>query len=78
MRVGVVEQFYSVPVDPEIRQAVRRAARTLGGSKIPIEPFAPQGLERAPNLWWFFMGQLPALVTQQMIQGREADAHWTA
>ena len=77
VRIGVVEQFYSVPVDPEIRQAVQRAARTLADLKIPIEPFAPQGLERAPNLWWFFMGQLPALVTQQMIQGREADAHWT-
>ncbi|MGA2591406.1 MAG: amidase family protein, partial [Bryobacteraceae bacterium] len=78
LRVGVVEQFYQVPVDPEIRQTVRAAAKTLGLLKVPAEPFAPQGLERAPNLWWFFFGQLPAPLTKQLIQGREADAHWTA
>jgi amidase len=77
VRVGVVEQFYSVPVDPEIRQTVRRAAGTLANLKIPTEAFEPQGLERAPNLWWFFFGQLPATLTKQIIQGREADAHWT-
>jgi len=77
LRIGVVEQFYSVPVDPEIRQTVRQAAQSLADLRIPAEPFAPQGLERAPNLWWFFFGQLPAPLTQQIIQGREADAHWT-
>jgi Asp-tRNA(Asn)/Glu-tRNA(Gln) amidotransferase A subunit family amidase len=77
LRVGVVEQFYRVPVDPEIRQTVRRAAQTLADLMIPTEPFEPQGLERAPNLWWFFFGQLPAPLTRQMIQGRESDAHWT-
>ena len=78
LRVGVFEQFYGVPVDPEIRQTVRRAAETLNALGIPAGPFEPQGLDRAPNLWWFFMGQLTARLTQQMIQGREADAHWTA
>ena len=77
MRVGIVEQFYNVPVAQEIRQTVRRAAQTLADLMIPVEPFAPQGLERAPNLWWFFFGQLPAPLTKQTIQGREADAHWT-
>jgi Asp-tRNA(Asn)/Glu-tRNA(Gln) amidotransferase A subunit family amidase len=78
LRVGVWEQFYDVPVDPEIRLAVRRAAQACQDLSIPAEPFEPQGLERAPNLWWFFMGQLPARLTQQMVQGREADLHWTA
>ena len=78
VRVGVVEQFYDVPVHPEIRQTVRRAAEALTQIAIPAEPFAPQGLERAPNLWWFFFGQLPAAMTRQIIQGREADAHWTS
>ncbi len=77
-RVGVVEQFYDVPVDPQIRGAVRAAAQSLADLGIPAEPFAPQGLERAPNLWWFFFGQLPAPITRQMIQGQEAQAHWTA
>jgi amidase len=77
LRVGVVEQFYRVPVDPEIRRTVRRAAQALADLTIPAEPFAPQGLERAPNLWWFIFGQLPAPLTQRTIQGRESDAHWT-
>jgi len=66
-----------VPVDPEIRQTVRRAAQALADLTIPAEPFEPQGLERAPNLWWFIFGQLPAPLTQQAIRGRESDAHWT-
>ena len=78
LRVGVAEQFYRVPVDPEIRQTVRKAADALTQIAVPAEAFEPQGLERAPNLWWFFFGQLPAAMTRQMIQGRESDAHWTS
>jgi amidase len=78
LRVGIMEQFYQVPVDPEIRQTVRRAAEALAQLKVPAEPFDPQGLERAPNLWWFFFGQLPAAMTRVTIQGRENEAHWTS
>jgi amidase len=78
LRVGVFEQFYRVPVDPQILHTVRRAAQILADLSIPTEPFEPQGLERAPNIWWFLFGQVPARLTQQTIQGREADAHWTA
>ena len=77
LRIGVVEQFYRVPVDPEIKAAVRRAARMFADLRIPAGAFEPQGLERAPNLWWFFFGQLAAPLTRQMIEGREPDAHWT-
>jgi Asp-tRNA(Asn)/Glu-tRNA(Gln) amidotransferase A subunit family amidase len=78
LRVGVFEQFYKVPVDPEIRQTVRAAAKALWQMMIPAEPFEPQGLERAPNIWWFLFGQVPAPMTKQMIRGRESDAHWTS
>ena len=47
----------------------------LGEIGFNVEPFTPRGIERAPNLWWFFFGQLPAPLTKQMIQGREQDAH---
>jgi Asp-tRNA(Asn)/Glu-tRNA(Gln) amidotransferase A subunit family amidase len=77
LRIGLMEQFYDVPVQPAINETVRRAARTAEGLGFPVEPFVPAGLERAPNLWWFFFGQLPARMTQALIAGREEDAHWT-
>lgn len=78
LRVGVMEQFYRVPVDASMRTAVRNAAKALEEIGFKTEPFELRGLERAPNLWWFFFGQLPAPFTRQLIQGREQDAHWTA
>jgi len=75
--VGVMEQFYDVPVEAGTRDTVRKAAGMLGEIGFNVEPFKPRGIERAPNLWWFFFGQLPAPLTKQMIQGREQDAHWT-
>jgi Asp-tRNA(Asn)/Glu-tRNA(Gln) amidotransferase A subunit family amidase len=77
MRIGVMEQFYDVPVETSTRDTVRKAAGALGEIGFQVEPFKPRGIERAPNLWWFFFGQLPAPLTKQMIQGREQDVHWT-
>jgi len=77
LKIGVMEQFYDVPVQPAIRAAVRKAAEALQAMRIPSEPFRPSGLEQAPNLWWFLFGRLPAEITRVMIAGREQDAHWT-
>ena len=77
LRCGLLEQFYDVPVQPAVRAAVRRAATMLEHIGIPVEPLRPAGLERAPNLWWFFFGRLPAPGLHAMIAGREPDAHWT-
>jgi Asp-tRNA(Asn)/Glu-tRNA(Gln) amidotransferase A subunit family amidase len=74
MRIGLMEQFYGVPVQPETRETVRNAAAMLAQIGFKVEPFKPRGMERAPNLWWFFFGQLPAPFTKQLIQGREPDA----
>jgi Asp-tRNA(Asn)/Glu-tRNA(Gln) amidotransferase A subunit family amidase len=57
VRIGVWEQFYGVPLDPEIRAAVRMAAGLAGDLGFPVDEFAPRGLERAPNLWNFFFNQ---------------------
>lgn len=78
LRVGLMEQFYRVPVQASLRAAVQKAAKTLEEIGMPVEPFQVRGLERAPNLWWFFFGQLPAPFTRQLIQGREQEAHWTS
>jgi amidase len=78
LKIGVMEQFYEVPVEPCMRAAVRKAGEALQAMKVPVEPFRPSGLDRAPNLWWFFFGRLPAEFTRDMIAGQEQDAHWTA
>jgi amidase len=77
LRVGYMQRFYEVPVEPAISRALEKAAECLRAMSIPIEPFQPKGLERAPNLWWFFFGELPARFTAELIAGREDQAHWT-
>ena len=77
LRVGVLEQWPDTPVAPAIREAVRKAARTIEALGIPVEPFVPKGLETAPKLWWFFFAELPAQFTRELFTGREHDAHWT-
>ncbi len=57
LRIGVWEQFYGVPVDPEIRAAVRLAAALAGDLGFAVDEFEPRGLERAPNLWNFIFNQ---------------------
>lgn len=77
LRIGVMEQFYSVPVQRSARDAVQKAAGLLRDAGFTVEPFQPTGLERAPNLWWFFFGQLPSRILSELIAGREDQAHWT-
>ncbi|HXB67163.1 MAG TPA: amidase family protein, partial [Candidatus Acidoferrales bacterium] len=77
VRIGVWEQFYDVPVDPEIRSAVVRAGTILEGVGFAVAPFVPPGLERAPNVWSVLFGQWPAVATRKWLEGREQEAHWT-
>ena len=77
IRIGCMPQFYKVPVQPAVSRAVAAAAACLRDLGFTVEPFEPKGLDRAPNLWWFFFGQLPARVTQELIAGREDQSHWT-
>ena len=77
IHIGYMPRFYKVPVQPAISKALETAAACLRDLGFPVEPFEPKGLERTPNLWWFFFGALPARITQQLIAGREDQAHWT-
>ena len=77
VRIGVWEQFYTVPADPEVRAAVRSAAAMLQGLRLPVVEFAPRGLERAPNVWAFLFNQWPSAAMRKLMEGREAEAHWT-
>jgi Asp-tRNA(Asn)/Glu-tRNA(Gln) amidotransferase A subunit family amidase len=76
VRIGVWEQFYRVPADPEIRAAVRSAAAMLEALGIAVEDFEPQGLERAPNIWAIF-ARWPSAATKALLKARKIEAHWT-
>jgi Asp-tRNA(Asn)/Glu-tRNA(Gln) amidotransferase A subunit family amidase len=77
VRIGVMEQFYDVPVQPAVRQAVRDAANAFARAGFTVEEFHPEGIQRAPNLWSFFFTELPARGIKERIAGRKAEAHWT-
>jgi Asp-tRNA(Asn)/Glu-tRNA(Gln) amidotransferase A subunit family amidase len=77
IRIGLWEQFYEVPVQPALRDAVREAARLLRRAGFPVAVFEPKGLERAPNLWSFFFSELNVPFQRDLFQGRETEAHWT-
>jgi len=77
VRIGLMRQFYQVPVESGVARAVDKAAACLALLRFPVEPFQPKGLKTAPNLWWFFFGELPARTTAKIISGREDQAHWT-
>ncbi len=77
LRIGLMERFNRVPVQPAIRAAVEAAGRVLADLGFAVEPFEPRGIERAHNLWWFFFGEVAAPFIRQMIAGREQDVHWT-
>ncbi len=77
VRIGVWEQFYTVPVDPSIGAVVRQAADRLEEVGLNVESFEPRGLERAPNVWAVLFGQWPATATRKMVQGQESELHWT-
>jgi amidase len=77
IRIGVMEQYYTIPVQPAIRKAVRAAAAALARDGFTVDAFQPEGIERAPNLWNFFFGELPARAMKERISGRESEAHWT-
>jgi Asp-tRNA(Asn)/Glu-tRNA(Gln) amidotransferase A subunit family amidase len=58
------------PVTPEIRQAVRDAARALENQGFQVHPFRPQALEEARQLWWKFFVRSGAMLLDPLVQGR--------
>ena len=78
LRIGVMEQFHTMPVQEAVRDAVRQAAGLLRALGFAVDEFVlGAGIERAPNLWAFFFSDLPSRVTRGFIEGREEMAHWT-
>jgi len=55
------------PVTEETRSAVQHAALTLTSCGFRVEPFRPEGLEEARQLWWEFFGTAGGMMLGPMI-----------
>jgi len=71
LRVGYFEDDGRTPVTPEIRAAVRSAAKALQGAGFQVEPFRPEGLEEARGLWKKFFVTAGGMLIRPMFRGRE-------
>jgi Asp-tRNA(Asn)/Glu-tRNA(Gln) amidotransferase A subunit family amidase len=70
-RIGYFEDDGRTPVTPETRVAVQEAAEALRGAGFEVEPFRPEGLEKARDLWWKFFGIAGGMLLGPMILGHE-------
>jgi Asp-tRNA(Asn)/Glu-tRNA(Gln) amidotransferase A subunit family amidase len=73
LRIGYFEDDGRTPVTAETRAAVRSAAEALESAGFEVQPFRPDGLERARQLWWQFFGIAGGMLLRPMTKGREAD-----
>ena len=73
LRIGYFEDDGRTPVTPETRAAVGDAADALQRAGFDVQPFRPDGLEQARELWWQFFGVAGAMLLGPMITGKEAE-----
>lgn len=73
LRVGYFEDDGRTPVTSETRAAVRTAAEGLKAAGFTVEPFRPEALEQARQLWWQFFGIAGGMLLGPMIKGREEE-----
>ncbi len=73
LRIGYFEDDGRTPVTRETRAAVRIAAEALRSAGFQVEPFQPEGLEQARQLWWKYFVVAGGMLLRPMFEGREAD-----
>jgi Asp-tRNA(Asn)/Glu-tRNA(Gln) amidotransferase A subunit family amidase len=73
LRVGFFEEDGRTPVTGETREAVRRAAAAAESAGYAVQPFRPDGLERALELWRMFFCELALLVLKEPLLGAEME-----
>jgi Asp-tRNA(Asn)/Glu-tRNA(Gln) amidotransferase A subunit family amidase len=76
-RIGYFEDDGRTPVTAETRRAIQRSAEFLRDAGFVVEPFQPEGLEEARQLWRVLFVDGAAMVLRQAYQGREADMYST-
>ncbi|MGA8311341.1 MAG: amidase [Terriglobales bacterium] len=72
-RIGYFEDDGRTPVTPETRAAVQTAAEALQRARFQVEPFRPNGLETARQLWWNLFGIAGGMMLGPMTQGHESE-----
>jgi amidase len=72
IRIGYFEDDGRTPVTAETRAAMRTAAEALRRAGFKVEPFRPDGLESARQLWWKFFGVAGGMLLGPMTRGHEA------
>ena len=73
VNVGFFEDDGRTPVTKETRLAVNRAASLLLSCGFQVEPFRPEGLEEARQLWWEFFGRAGGMILGPMLRGHESE-----
>ena len=73
IQIGFFEDDGRTPVTPETRAAVQKAAAALRDAGFHVEPFRPEGLEKARELWWQFFGVAGGMLLGPMTRGHESE-----
>ncbi|MGA7398409.1 MAG: amidase [Candidatus Sulfotelmatobacter sp.] len=73
LRIGYFEDDGRTPVTAETRTAVRTAAEALRSSGFQVDPFQPEGLEEARQLWWKYFVVAGGMLLRPMFKDRESD-----
>jgi len=73
LKIGYFEDDGRTPVTSETRAAVRTAVEGLRGAGFQVEPFQPEGLEEARQLWHKFFVVAGGMLLRPMFKDAAAD-----
>ena len=73
LKIGYFQDDGRTPVTHEISAAVQTAANALRRAGFHVEPFRPDGLEEARQLWVKFFVKCAGMLIAPMFKGREQD-----
>jgi Asp-tRNA(Asn)/Glu-tRNA(Gln) amidotransferase A subunit family amidase len=73
IRIGYFEDDGRTPVTAETRAAVRKSTEALKHAGFIVEPFRPDGLEQARQLWWQFFGIAGGMLLRPMTQEHQTE-----
>ena len=71
--IGFFTEDGRTPVTEETQSAVEGAAFSLRNRGFRVEPFRPEGLEQARQIWWDFFGVAGGMILGPMLEGHDAE-----